>query len=139
MAKALIAFDAKINGVNNSYYTPLDIVLDNHGDSDLRELLYQLGGMTSEEMGCGEDSSSDDGGRLSPYTEIDVAAKQLGGVQLMTDDLNGGRPTSISVVANGYGRRYNDDVDFDDKSPSPHRTQRVGISPPGGLSSLPEG
>lgn len=111
--------------MNNSYFTPLDIVQASHRGSEVELLLVQLGGRT--EIYDSDDDS--DSGRASPYTEMDIEGQQVKESHIY-------RPRSIhhQPVANGYGV-----VDGDqEKSPSPFR-QRQSVSPVRQLPSLPEG
>ena len=136
--KALIAFDARINGVNNSYSTPLDIVLDNDYHS-VKDLLIQLGAMTSDEMGCTIDDDSYDNGRVSPYTEVDLASRHL-----KDSEYHYFRPISL---ANGYDldQGIHDEVDSNnsdgDAIPYPYGLPINGGAspPPGGLNCHHEG
>ena len=149
MIKALIAFDAKLNKVNNQYFTPLDIVLENSSDSELKDLLIQLGAMTAEELGVIDDDDSFGSGRVSPYFEVDLMSRQLKDGQPLSEDFNN-RPVSLTVMLNGHGRRrYREEVEFDgEESPSPPRLQGRSPtpSPPPlaatgdvGLTGVPEG
>ena len=49
-AKALIAFDARVNSVNTFNETPLDIVLNYHPNTELEYCLLLLGAMLHKEM-----------------------------------------------------------------------------------------
>ena len=138
MIKALIAFDARINGVNNSYSTPLDIVLDNEYHS-VRDLLIQLGAMTSDEMGCTVDNDdSYNNGRVSPYTEVDLASRHL-----KDSEYYHFRPISLP---NGYDPDpgNHDEVDSNNSDGNPPYPSGLPINggappPPGGLNCHHEG
>ena len=150
MIKALIAFDAKLNKVNNQYFTPLDIVLENSSDSELKDHLIQLGAMTAEELGVTDDDDSFGSGRVSPYFEVDLMSRQLIDGQPLSEDFNN-RPVSLAVKVNGHGRRrYREEVEFDgEESPSPPRLQGRSPTPSPplplaatgdvGLTGVPEG
>lgn len=126
IAKALIAFDAKVNSVNNSYETPCDIVLAEHFDSALRDLLDPLGAMTYEEI---ENADDDGNGRVSPFTEVDLESR-------WEKDTSPSRPPSLGATSSGHRQGYRDHHELDlgsDGSPSPPRRAQ------GGLTSLAEG
>lgn len=54
-AKALIAFDARVNSINTFNETPLDIVLKYRPDAELNILLCTLGAISFEKMVTDQD------------------------------------------------------------------------------------
>ena len=134
MIKALIAFDAKINRVNNSCFTPLDIALDKHSESDLRDLLVQLGAMTSEEMGISVDHDSYGSGRVSPYTEIDMVTRNL-----KETDVFKFHPIFLENDHSPKG--YHEEINGDSEplSPSNQPIMQGALLQTGALTSLTEG
>ena len=103
---------------------------NNHYDSEIIVLLEQLGGASCDDLYYSDDDN--DSGRVSPYTEMDVAEK--------FKESHDYRPRSIHHSANGYRGQYDDDINGVtlEKSPSPS-CQRHSPSPVGQLPSLPEG
>ena len=129
MIKALIAFDAKINGMSNHYTTPLDIALENDPHSEVKDILLNVGAMTAEEMGCCPNEDSFDGGRVSPYTEVDIYSRNLNETQPLCVDFNHARPPSLAALTNGHGGRDRDKVDYQESPSASTRHQRREESP----------
>ena len=116
----MIAFDAKLNSINNSYLTPLDILKKSHHDAAHEIfLLEQLGGASCDDLFYSDDDIHS--GSVSPYVEMDVAQE--------FEESHDYRPRSIHHGAGG---------DIAEKSPSPSH-QYHSPSPVGQLPSLPEG